>query len=262
MAGPDVFLLIAAALVGAAVGSFVNVVICRLPLAVKNGTSIFRALIGPRSFCPSCARTIPAIENIPLVSYWLVGGRCRGCDQRISWRYPLIEGLSAIAAAGLVWRYGVSPVSLAAFAFTAFGLAIAAIDAEHMVVPDALSLPLMVLGFAANGPGLFVPLSESLIGAATGFASLWLIFRLTLLVTGREALGFGDFKLFAAIGAWFGWMMLPLVLFIASVAGCAFGLVMRANGSLGRGSPMPFAPFLVTGAIVTLFYGKALAELF
>lgn len=167
-----------------------------------------------------------------------------------------------MAAAGLAWRYGVSPVSLAAFAFIAFGLAIAAIDAEHMMVPDLLSLPLMVLGFAVNGPGLFVPLSESLIGAAAGFASLWLIFRLTLLVTGREALGFGDFKLFAAIGAWFGWTMLPLVLFTASVAGCAFGLVMRVNGSLVRGSPMPFAPFLVTGAIVTLFYGRVLSWLF
>jgi leader peptidase (prepilin peptidase)/N-methyltransferase len=254
--------LIAAALVGAAFGSFLNVVICRLPRAAENGSSFLRALIGPRSACPHCARTIPPAENIPLVSYWLVGGRCRGCGEPISWRYPLIEGLGAMAAAGLVWRYGVSPVSLAAFAFIAIGLAIAAIDAEHMVVPDLLSLPLLTLGLAVNGWGLFVPFSASLIGAAVGFASLWLIFRLTLLVTGREALGIGDFKLFAAIGAWFGWMMLPLVLFIASVTGCAIGLMMRAGGSLGPGSPMPFAPFLVTGAIVTIFYGKTLAGLF
>lgn len=246
---------------GAAVGSFLNVVICRLPLAAENGTSLLRALIGPRSSCPKCARTIPPTENIPLVSYWLVGGRCRGCGKRISWRYPMIEGLGAMAAAGLVWRYGVSPESLAAFAFIAFGLAIAAIDAEYMVVPDLLSLPLMVMGFAINGWGLFVPFSASLIGAAVGFASLWLIFRLTLLVSGREALGIGDFKLFAAIGAWFGWAMLPLVLFIASVTGCAVGLAMRAGGWLGPGAPMPFAPFLVTGAIVTLFYGRAIITL-
>jgi len=259
---PDFAAIAVVAAAGLAVGSFLNVVIHRLPAMMGDERPAGYGLWRPRSACPLCGHALGWAENIPLVSYLRLGGRCCHCGGSIPARYPLVEALIGLAAIGMAWRFGVGWTALAAFVFVAVGVAIAVIDAEHMLVPDALAVPLIVAGLLVNAGGIFAPFASAAIGAAAGFASLWAVATAFRLLAGREAMGFGDFKLFAAIGAWLGWEMLPLALFIACVAGSIVGLALQAAGRMARHAKFPFAPFLVFGAVAMLVWGAGLNRLY
>jgi leader peptidase (prepilin peptidase) / N-methyltransferase len=286
----------ALALLGLVVGSFLNVVVHRLPLMLErqwwgdvaaqlgDGDS-FRRVFGspaperlvlasggleksiaelkplslarPASRCPSCGQTIRFWQNVPVLSWLLLRGRCSGCGARISLRYPLVELATAGLFAALAWRTGPQPVLLLWCAMAAVLLALALIDWDTTVLPDALTLPLLWAGLVAAAlgwlPGL--PLAQSLWGAAAGYLSLWLVYWFFKLATGKEGMGFGDFKLLAALGAWLGWQaILPIVL-MASVIGAVVGLVMKAGGSLREGRFVPFGPFLAGGGLVVMLVG-------
>lgn len=259
---PDVTAIAIVAAAGLAVGSFLNVVIHRLPAMTDAESPVGYGLLGPRSACPLCGHALAWTENIPVLSYVWLRGRCSHCAGRIPVRYPLVELLIALAAVGLAWRFGVGWTALAAFGFVAVAVAIAVIDAEHLLVPDVLVVPLIAGGLLVNAAEVFAPIASAAVGAAVGFVSLWAVASAFRLLTGREAMGFGDFKLFAAIGAWLGWPQLPLALFIACVAGSVVGIALRLTGRIAAGEKFPFAPFLVFGAVVMMVSGAALNRLY
>ncbi|MBL8313695.1 MAG: prepilin peptidase [Rubrivivax sp.] len=284
------------ALLGLVVGSFLNVVVHRLPLMLERqwwgdvaaqlaDVASFRRVFGsaaperlalasgglekaiaelaplglarPRSRCPSCGHHIRWYENLPVLSWLLLRGRCSACKTGISVRYPLVELGTAALFAALAWRVGPQPMLLLWCAMVATLLVLALIDWDTTVLPDSLTLPLLWAGLALAGlgwlPGL--PLDQSLLGAVVGYLSLWSIYWLFKLTTGKEGMGFGDFKLLAALGAWLGWKaILPIVL-MASVIGAVVGLVMKASGSLREGRFVPFGPFLAGGGLVVMLTG-------
>lgn len=259
---PSIVTMAAVFVFGAVIGSFLNTVVHRLPAMMTGDREGRYDLIRPRSHCPECSNPIKPWENIPLLSYALLRGRCSRCDAPIPAQYPLVELAAALAAVGLAWRFGPGWAAPAAFAFFAAGLCIALIDARHLLVPDALTLPLIAAGLLANGAGIFAPFQDAAIGAVGGFVSLWAIYQGIRLVTKREAMGFGDFKLFAAIGAWLGWQALPFVLFLACVVGSAVGIGFRMAGRIGPGAHFPFAPFLVLGGVVMMVWGAEITRLY
>jgi leader peptidase (prepilin peptidase)/N-methyltransferase len=251
-----------AAIFGAIIGSFFNVVIYRLPLMMEENRPQPFNLVFPQSHCCHCGRSVRPVENIPVISYVALGGRCSNCHEPISIRYPLVELLTAAAAVGLALRFGTGWEFWAACIFVSFGICITFIDLDHLSIPNVLTFPLIAIGLAVNTLQVFTPFRDALIGAATGFASLWILYWGIKLATGKEALGFGDFKLFAAMGAWLGWQMLPLALFIACAAGSVIGLSMRALGKIGPGALVPFGPFLVVGGIATMMWGHELVQIY
>lgn len=286
----------ALAVLGLAVGSFLNVVVHRLPLMLErqwwgdvaaqlgDGDSFRRVFGGPAperlllasgglekalaelkplslarpaSRCPSCGQRIRFWQNVPLLSWLLLRGRCAGCGTRISLRYPLVELATAALFAALAWRTGPQPVLLLWCAMAAVLLALALIDWDTTVLPDALTLPLLWGGLVAAALGWLPGLSllQSLGGAVAGYLSLWLVYWFFKLATGKEGMGFGDFKLLAALGAWLGWQaILPIVL-MASVIGAVIGLVMKVMGALREGRFVPFGPFLAGGGLVVMLAG-------
>lgn len=254
---------------GLAIGSFLNVVIHRLPLMLERGWKLESAeLLGvpveappsiglarPRSRCPSCGHAIAWHENIPVLSWLRLGGRCSACKARISPRYPLVELFTA-AMFGLVgWRFGATPLALLWCGFVAVLIALAAIDWDTTLLPDDLTLPLLWAGLVAAALGWTVPLATALWGAVGGYLSLWSIYWLFKLATGKEGMGYGDFKLLAALGAWLGWQMLLPILLIASVIGAVVGIAMKLGSGLREGRYVPFGPFLAGGALVVLLAG-------
>lgn len=255
-------------ILGAVIGSFLNVVIHRLPIMIIRADESDQKplerfnLAWPVSNCPRCARPIRAVDNIPLVSYLLLRGRCRHCGGRISLRYPLVELAAASLSVGLALHFGITWQSAFALPFAWALLCIVVIDWEHMLIPDALSLPLLGLGLAANAFGLFVSPRDAVLGAAIGYLSLRLIFWLALRLTGKEAMGRGDFKLFAAVGAWLGWQGLPLTLFTACALGSLTGLTLMLAGNHGRGRPIAFGPFLAVAALISLLWGAEIWRLY
>ena len=211
----------------------------------------------PRSRCPSCGHQLAWHENLPLIGWLRLGGRCSACKTPISKRYPLLELATGLLFAALSWRFGATPSTLLWCGFTAGLLALAAIDWDTTLLPDSLNQPLLWAGLAAALLGLTVPLAASVAGALVGYLSLWSVYWLFKLVTGKEGMGYGDFKLLAALGAWLGWqMVLPIVLG-ASVIGAIAGLAMKLNASLREGRYVPFGPFLAGGGLVVLFAGEA-----
>lgn len=266
--------LLAALLLGAMVGSFLNVVIHRLPRMLERDWQIqAREFLGlplepqprydlarPASHCPHCGHAISAWENIPLVSWIALRGRCRHCRAPIGWRYPLVELLGALAALAVLWRFGMSWPALAAAAFLWCMIALAFIDLDTRLLPDVLTLPLLWAGLLVNVQGAFSPLPDAVLGAAAGYLILWSIYWLFKLLTGKEGMGYGDFKLLAAIGAWLGWMALPLVLLLASLVGALCGIVLKALGRLPQGEPLPFGPFLAAGGAVALLWGREILQ--
>jgi leader peptidase (prepilin peptidase) / N-methyltransferase len=209
----------------------------------------------PRSRCPSCGHQLAWHENLPLIGWLRLGGRCSSCKAPISKRYPLIELLTGLSFAALSWRFGAQPTTLLWCAFVATLLALAAIDWDTTLLPDALNQPLLWAGLAAALLGWTVPLASAMTGALVGYLSLWSVYWLFKLATGKEGMGYGDFKLLAALGAWLGWqMVLPIVLG-ASVIGAIVGIAMKFSASLREGRYVPFGPFLVGGALVVLFAG-------
>ena len=257
-------------LLGLCIGSFLNVVIHRLPLMLERGWKLESAeLLGvkvdepaeltlskPRSRCPSCSRPIAWNENIPVLSYLALKGRCAGCKTSITPRYPLVEVGTGVLFAAVGWRFGAVPVAILWCAFTATLVALAAIDWDTTLLPDNLTLPLLWAGLVSAGLGWTIPLSDALWGAVVGYLSLWSVYWLFKLTTGKEGMGFGDFKLLAALGAWLGLKMILPILLAASMIGAVVGLVMKFGGSLREGRYVPFGPFLAGAGLVVMLAGQ------
>lgn len=258
-----------AALLGLFVGSFLNVVIHRLPRMMEREWHAQAAelrgdpvpeqerfnLATPRSRCPHCGHLIGAIENIPVVSYLVLRGRCRHCGASIGSRYPIIEGLSAALSGYVAWHFGFGVAAIGALLFLWTMIALAFIDLDTQLLPDQLTLPLLWLGLAFNLGATFSTLPSAVIGAMAGYLSLWSVYWLFKLATGKEGMGYGDFKLLGAIGAWLGWKMLPLTILLSSLVGAIVGIALILLARHGRNVPIPFGPYLAVAGIVAMFWG-------
>ncbi|HEY7744089.1 MAG TPA: A24 family peptidase [Burkholderiales bacterium] len=264
------FLVIVSVIAGLIVGSFLNVVIHRLPKMLERqwraecadltGTPAPTAerydLVQPRSACPKCGRMIPALENIPLVSYAFLGGKCAGCGAAISLRYPVVEALSGAAAGYIAWRYGLTLAMLGALLFTWAMIALAFIDLDTFYLPDSITLPLLWAGLLFNAGGAFTDLHSAVIGAVAGYLALWTVFWAFKFATGKEGMGYGDFKLLAAIGAWLGWKLLPLTILASSLVGAVVGISMIVFARHAREKPIPFGPYLAVAGLIAMFWGE------
>jgi leader peptidase (prepilin peptidase) / N-methyltransferase len=275
-------------LLGLLVGSFLNVVIYRLPIilerewrcqaieALSTGTTSTQdaapasplerfTLSTPRSACPNCKAPITALQNIPVLSWLMLRGRCASCKAKISARYPVVELTTALLSAWVAWHFGFGAPAACALLLTWALIALTGIDIDHQLLPDNITLPLMwagLLAAVAIGPvaGAAVPVSlkDAVIGAAAGYISLWLIFHAFKLVTGKEGMGYGDFKLFAALGAWLGWKVLPMVIVLSAATGALLGILMIALQGRDRRAPMPFGPYLAAAGWLAMMYGDSL----
>ncbi len=259
-------------MIGLLVGSFLNVVIHRVPIMMQRETDNFIAaerdealphpqtynLVVPRSACTSCGHTLSAIENIPLFSWLWLRGRCRHCGAKVSARYPLVEALTALLSAWVTWRLGSGFEGIAALWLAWALVAMTFIDIDTQLLPDDLTLPLVWMGLLVNLIGGFVSLQEAVIGAAAGYLSLWAVYWVYRLATGKEGIGYGDFKLLAALGAWLGWMMLPLIVLLSSLLGAVVGIALIVLRRHQRGVPIPFGPFLAIAGLVALLYGQVI----
>lgn len=265
-------LITAAVLFGLVVGSFLNVVIHRLPRMLEQGWRAECAelsgnslpagetynLVLPRSRCPHCGHPIRAVENIPVLSYVALRGRCAACKAPISLRYPAVEALAGALAGYIAWRFGASAAAAGAMLFAWTMIALAFIDLDTFYLPDNLTLPLLWTGLAFNIGATFTDLTSAVIGAAGGYLVLWAVFWAYKLATGKEGMGYGDFKLLAAIGAWLGWKMLPLVILLSSFVGAVIGIGLIVLARRGRNVPIPFGPYLALAGLIALFYGEQL----
>ena len=257
---------------GLCIGSFLNVVIHRLPKMMEREWRAECAelagqpapaeaplsLVSPRSRCPSCGRGIRALENVPLLSWLALKGKCSSCGARISARYPLVELLAGIGAGYSAWRFGPTMAALGAALFVWFTIALAFIDQETGLLPDDLTLPLVWVGLIVNLGGAFVPLPQAVVGAVAGYLVLWLVYWGFKLATGKEGMGYGDFKMNAAVGAFLGWKMLPLVVLLSSIVGLFFGALQMfaARGKWDGGFKFHFGPYIAIAALVALFWGQ------
>ncbi|MHB1619569.1 MAG: prepilin peptidase [Sulfuricella sp.] len=292
-----------AALLGLMVGSFLNVVIHRLPRMMERewreqcrtmdgegtppaapynynqdpaGDDRFPSpqregiegrgkqptynLVVPRSACPSCGHMIPAWENIPVISWLILRGRCAHCKTPISPRYPIVEAFTGLISGYVAWRFGFGPTALAALLFAWTLIALTFIDFDTQLLPDSITQPLIWLGLLLNLNGFFTGLDSALVGAVAGYLSLWSVYWLFKLVTKKEGMGYGDFKLLAAIGAWLGWQMLPLVILLSSLVGAVVGLSLILFAGHGRQIPIPFGPYLAGGGLIALLWGKPITQ--
>lgn len=259
---------------GLMVGSFLNVVIHRLPKIMEHewhnnclelqGKEVPEAhkytLAHPRSACPNCGHKITALENIPVISYLFLQGKCSGCKTAISMRYPLIEALTGLLIGLVSWKFGYTSITLFAWFFTFALIALTFIDFDTQLLPDDITLPLLWLGLLFNLNNGFTDIKSAVVGAIAGYLILWSIFWAFKFATGKEGMGYGDFKLLAAIGAWFGWQLLPAVILLSSALGAAIGVSLIVLTKRGREVPMPFGPFLAIGGIAALFFGTQLAS--
>jgi leader peptidase (prepilin peptidase)/N-methyltransferase len=272
-------------LLGLIVGSFLNVVIYRLPimlerewqtqaaevLAAGKGAASDPApmvrftLSTPGSACPKCKAPIKAWQNIPVFSWLVLRGRCAACQAPISARYPLVELATGLLSAWVAWHFGFSLPAACALLVTWSLIALTGIDIDHQLLPDNITLPLLwagLLAAVALGPvvGTALPVSpqDALIGAAAGYVSLWLVFHAFKLVTGKEGMGYGDFKLFAALGAWLGWKLLPLVIILSAASGAVLGIVLIALRGRDRSAPIPFGPYLAAAGWLAMMYGDSM----
>lgn len=258
------------------VGSFLNVVIHRLPIIMMNGwrreaaefldqkvnsDDEFISLSQPRSRCPQCGHSIRWYENIPIISYLLIlKGRCSGCDSSISMRYPLIEGLTALVGLTIALYFGFT-LQMLAMLFVSYALIVLIfIDADHQLLPDQITLPLLWAGVLFNLVFGWIPLDSSVIGAMLGYLTLWLVFWMFKLVTGKEGMGYGDFKLLSALGAWGGYATLPGIILISSVAGVIYALLSALSGRQDLTKPMPFGPFLALAGWLMLIWGDQINQ--
>ncbi|MFA9439024.1 A24 family peptidase [Uliginosibacterium sp. sgz301328] len=272
---PIVFTVVCG-LVGLCVGSFLNVVIHRLPKMLEAQWQAEAAemrgeeppaaprfnLATPRSRCPHCGHVITSLENIPLVSYIALGGKCSHCKARISPRYPIVELVTGLLSAAVAWHFGYGWAAAGGIVFVWAMVALTFIDLDTFLLPDNITLPLLWLGLLLNLWDTFVPLQTAVIGAMAGYLSLWSIYWLFKIVTGKEGMGYGDFKLLGAIGAWLGWQTLPVVILLSSVVGAVVGISLIVFRKHGREVPIPFGPYLAAAGVLALFFGSSLARLF
>lgn len=266
---------IAAGLFGLLLGSFLNVVVHRLPIMRQREVENYLAdrqgdkvpfpdrydLSMPRSACPRCGHQIRAWENVPVLSWLFLRGRCSSCDARISSRYPLVEATTGALSATLVWHFGSGWTGLGALAFTYLLIALTLIDYDHKELPDDLTYPLLWLGLLVNLNGVFVPLREAVLGAAGGYSCLWVVSRGYEKIRGQVGMGDGDLKLLAALGAWFSWKMLLPIILISSIAGAASGAAAIVLGWRKRGQYMPFGPCLAIAGMMGLLLGPDLVRM-
>jgi leader peptidase (prepilin peptidase)/N-methyltransferase len=272
---------------GLCIGSFLNVVIHRLPKMMErewreecadlatgtgepqggspvplapNGDPGRYNLFVPRSACPGCGHRITALENIPLLSWLALRGKCSACGMGISARYPIIELAAGGIGAYAAWRYGLSFAAIGAMLFGWALLALTAIDLSKQLLPDDITLPLLWAGLLLNLGGTFTPLRSAVIGAIAGYLALWLVYWAFRLATGKEGMGYGDFKLLAAIGAWLGWQKLPMVILLSSVVGAAVGILLIVFARHGRERPIPFGPYLAAAGAIALFWGDEITR--
>ena len=270
-------------LLGLVVGSFLNVAIHRLPqmlehewdaqaaeLLEQKGSAAAAAklrsadstvrynLVTPPSTCPRCGHRIRAWENIPILSYVFLRARCSACKAPISIRYPIVEALSGLLSGYIGWRYGLTLATVGALFLVWSLIALTVIDLDKQLLPDDITLPLIWLGLLVNLNGTFVPLQGAVIGAAAGYLSLWAVYWLFKLATGKEGMGYGDFKLLAAIGAWLGWKMLPVVILLSSLVGAIVGISLILFARHGRNTPIPFGPYIAAAGLIALFWGEAI----
>ena len=278
---------------GLMVGSFLNVVIHRLPKMLEREWQLQCAelkdqitgsrgtgdselagnspdarrlapdiynLVVPRSACPHCGHKISALENIPVISYLLLRGKCKGCGTRISARYPIVEVASGLLSGFVAWHFGFGMAASAALLFVWALLALTFIDFDTQLLPDTITLPLLWLGLLLNLSATFVDLHSAVVGAVAGYLALWTVYWLFKLATGKEGMGYGDFKLLAAIGAWLGWQMLPLVILLSSLVGAVVGITLIVAVRHGRNIPIPYGPYLAGGGLIALFWGQTLTQ--
>ncbi len=268
------FFVVLCGTAGLLVGSFLNVVIHRLPKMMErewhdqcaelNGNEPENVppynLFMPHSACPHCGHKISALENIPVISYLLLRGKCKDCSAPISARYPIVETVSGLLSAYVAWHFGFGLAALAALLFIWMLLALICIDLDTQLLPDDITLPLLWLGLLFNVSATFIDINSAVIGAIAGYLALWSIYWLFKLATGKEGMGYGDFKLLAAIGAWVGWQMLPLVIMLSSAVGAVVGITLIIAARLGRNVPIPFGPYLAGGGLIALFWGQPLTQ--
>jgi leader peptidase (prepilin peptidase)/N-methyltransferase len=259
---------------GLLVGSFLNVVIHRLPKMLELGWQAQCAelrgeepvsgepynLLIPRSACPHCQHAIGAMENIPVISYLLLRGKCRGCRAAISPRYPIIEAVSGILCGFAAWHFGFGLAAAGALLLIWALLALTAIDFDTQLLPDDITLPLIWVGLIFNFYGAYTTLHDAFLGALFGYLALWTVYWLFKLATGKEGMGYGDFKLLAALGAWLGWQMLPLIIILSSLVGAVIGIFLIVAVKRGRDIPIPFGPYLAGGGLIALFWGQTLTQ--
>jgi len=257
---------------GLIVGSFLNVAIYRFPIMMQRESDNYLAmenddqpphtdrynLVLPGSACTACGHALSVADNVPIISYVWLKGRCRYCHAPISARYPAVELLTAVLSGLVIWHLGSSFAGLSALLLLWMLIAMTFIDIDTQLLPDELTLPLMWLGLLVNLEGTFVPLRDAVIGAAIGYLSLWAVYWLFKLVTGRDGIGYGDFKLLAALGAWLGWMMLPVVVLLSSAVGAIVGLSLIVFRGHHRDRPIPFGPFLAAAGLIALLFGQPL----
>jgi leader peptidase (prepilin peptidase)/N-methyltransferase len=261
-------------LLGLCTGSFLNVVIHRMPRIMENRWRAECAelaaekappaerynLVTPRSACPSCGHQISALENIPVVSYLALRGKCAACRAPISVRYPVVEAMTGALSGYTAWHFGFGLAALAALVYIWAMIALAFIDLDTFFLPDDITLPLLWGGLIFNLYGGFTDLASAVIGAAAGYLTLWVVFWLFKLATGKEGMGYGDFKLLAAIGAWLGWKILPLVVVLSSFVGAIVGVLLIVLARRGRNVPIPFGPYLAAAGVIALYHGDALTR--
>ncbi|MCW8919427.1 MAG: A24 family peptidase [Gammaproteobacteria bacterium] len=267
--GHPLLLISAAAVLGLMIGSFLNVVIYRLPLMMQRSWRLqcqelleqpsdqgerFNLAVPP-SRCPGCGHPIGALENIPLISFLLQRGRCSHCQAKISVRYPAIELLTAIISGVVAWQLGLGWPLLFALLLSWALIALTFIDFDHQLLPDDITLPLLWLGLLLSLFGLFTDMQSSIIGAAAGYLTLWSVYQLFKLVTGKEGMGYGDFKLLAVFGAWFGWQVLPVVILLSSLVGAVVGVTLILFRGRDRQLPIPFGPYLAAAGWIAMLWG-------
>jgi len=259
-------------LVGLVIGSFLNVVILRLPRIMEAGwrrdcaeltgtggempPTEGLSLSAPASHCPHCGHALRFYENIPILSFLLLRGRCSSCAAPIGWRYPLVEGLTAILSVAVVWHFGATAVAGAALILTWGLIALAVIDLDTQLLPDGITLPLLWLGLVISLSGSFADPHAAILGAAAGYLSLFAVFHLFRLLTGKEGMGYGDFKLFALFGAWLGWQYLPQIVLLSALAGAVIGLLLIVTRGHDRQVPIPFGPYLAIAGWISLLWGE------
>ena len=273
LADPAVFAVVAG-LLGLMVGSFLNVVVHRLPIMMERdwaaqcaelrgetpAVSDPLSLARPRSRCPKCGHAITALENIPVISWSLLRGRCKGCAAAISVRYPLIEAVTGLLFALAAMHFGFTAAGIGALAFISAVIALTAIDFDTQLLPDDITLPLLWVGLALNTFNAYTDLKSAVIGAMAGYLSLWIVYWGFKLATGKEGMGYGDFKLLAALGAWLGWQMLPLTILLSSLVGAVVGIALMVFARHGRNVPIPFGPYLAAAGGIALIWGKPLTH--
>lgn len=272
---PTLFITVSV-IFGLMIGSFLNVVIHRLPKMMEQewhnnclelqGKDLPEqtkyTLSSPRSACPKCNRQITALENIPIISYLLLAGKCKGCKTKISLRYPFVEALTGALIGIVAYKFGYTYTTLFAWVFTLALITLTFIDFDTQLLPDDITLPLLWLGLIFNLFGGFTDLKSAVIGAVLGYLILWSVYWAFKLFTGKEGMGYGDFKLLAAIGAWFGWQLLPAVILLSSVLGAVIGIGLILFRNKSGGTAIPFGPFLALGGIAALFFGQQLASFY